>query len=161
VPRAGHPEGTIRAHIEALEQNLKGLGARLTDEELWKLRLLIHAHDTFKCDAAEGTPVGHPRNHATLGAAFLAEFVDDPELVEMARLHDEPYAIWRRVKSGRGVDQDRLDRLLALRWDWDLYAAFVLIDGRTEGKSRSPLKWFFGVLGGRGLIKRFGTEDIA
>ena len=132
---------------------------RLSAEEVAKLRLLIHAHDTFKAEAKEGTPVGHPLNHATLGAAFLAEFVDDPELVEMARLHDEPYALWRRVKAGRGLDEARMERLLGRAWDWELFAAFLVIDNRTEGKSRSPLKWFLEKLRERGMIERFGVED--
>lgn len=147
-PRAPHPEGTIRAHIAVLESNLALLTRRLTPTEQAHLRLLIHAHDTMKPDASEGTPVGHPRNHDTLGAQFLSQFIDDPALIEMARLHDEPHGIWRRHRSGRGVDSARL------------YAAFLLIDGRTEGKSRTPLRWFFNILRSRQLLTRFGSEDI-
>lgn len=159
VPRPGHPEGTIRAHIADLERNLETLRGRLSEEEWWRLRLLAHTHDTLKPEAREGAPIGHSNNHATLGAAFLAEFIDDPDLIEMARLHDEPYALWRRVKAGRGVDEARLELLLARRWDWELFAAFLLIDGLTEGKSRTPLRWFLHLLRERGMISRFGPED--
>ena len=27
--------------------------------------------------------------------------------------------------------------------DWDLFNAFLIIDGCTEGKSRDPLRWWF------------------
>ena len=52
-PREGHPEGTIRAHIEELERNLDRLRPKLSDEQVGALRLLIHTHDTFKPDSIE------------------------------------------------------------------------------------------------------------
>src|SRR5262245_18791904 len=73
-PRRGHPEGTVRAHIAELERNLDGLRPRLTEDETWKLRILIHTHDSFKAEAKSGVPIGDPRSHASLARAFLAEF---------------------------------------------------------------------------------------
>ncbi|WP_168218899.1 response regulator [Limnoglobus roseus] len=40
VPRAGHLEGTVRAHIDELECNLDALRPKLS-EEYWKLRLAV------------------------------------------------------------------------------------------------------------------------
>jgi hypothetical protein len=42
--RTGHPEGTVRAHIAEIEPNLETLRSKLTDEDYWKLKLLIHTH---------------------------------------------------------------------------------------------------------------------
>src|SRR4051812_11073277 len=82
-PRAGHPEGTIAAHIRDLERNLDRLRGKLADDEIAKLRLLIHVHDTFKPDATDGVPIRDPRSHASLARAFLTEFVpDDAELLD-------------------------------------------------------------------------------
>lgn len=160
-PRPGHPEGTVRAHIAELERNLDRLAPRLTEEERWKLRLLIHAHDSFKAGAEPGSAVGSPGHHGSIAAAFLGEYVPDPELVEMARMHDEPYAIWQRVRNTGAPNQSRLDALLGRGWDWELFSAFLIVDGRTEGKSSDPLLWVLGVLRERGLIERFGPEDAA
>lgn len=48
--RAGHPEGTVRAHIAELERNLEVRRPRLSEIDYWKLKLLIHTHDSFKVD---------------------------------------------------------------------------------------------------------------
>src|SRR4051812_5872310 len=87
-PRKGHPEGSIRAHIAELERNLAALSSRLTDEQIDKLRILIHVHDTFKPDAVEGARILDPRSHASLARAFLAEFTDDRELLTIVQFHD-------------------------------------------------------------------------
>jgi hypothetical protein len=47
-PRAGHPEGTVRAHIAELERNLAKVKPVVSQEYYWKLKVLIHTHDTFK-----------------------------------------------------------------------------------------------------------------
>src|SRR4051812_5021505 len=79
-PRSGHPEGTVRAHLLELEENLATLRRRLRADEVDSLRVLIHVHDTFKPDALAGVPITHPRSHASLARSFLAEFTDDPVL---------------------------------------------------------------------------------
>src|SRR5579863_4220623 len=40
--RPGHPEGTVRAHIAEIEPNLEALRPKLSDDDYWKLKLLIH-----------------------------------------------------------------------------------------------------------------------
>src|SRR4029077_998857 len=75
--RPGHPEGTVRAHIAELETNLEKLRPKLTDEEFWKLRLLVHTHDSFKATAEPGVAITDPKSHASLARAFLAAYCDD------------------------------------------------------------------------------------
>jgi hypothetical protein len=158
-PRRGHPEGTVRAHIEELERNLARLRNRLSDEEYWKLRILIHTHDSFKAEAQAGVPIAHPRSHASLARAFLSEFCSDEDLLEMVQFHDEPFALYQRHEHRVSVDATRFEKLLAAIRDWNLFTAFLLIDGCTAGKDRGSLQWFFGEIGGR-VESTFTTEDI-
>src|SRR5262249_52983743 len=95
-PRPGHPEGTVRAHIASVEANIDRLAPRLSADELAKLRILAHTHDSFKADAAQGVPIDDPRGHASLAAEYLASLGADEDLVAMAQLHDVPHALWRR-----------------------------------------------------------------
>ncbi len=141
-PRAGHPEGSIRAHIADLERNAVTLDAELSETDRLRLRLLIHSHDTFKPDA-DDVKISHPRSHASLARAFLAEFCpDDASLLDMAQYHDEPYALWRQKQHFR-LNQERYDALFTRIQEWNLFLAFLVVDGCTTGKSRDPLRWFF------------------
>ena len=158
-PRPGHPEGTLRAHIADLERNLAALRSRLSESEFWKLRVLIHVHDTFKGEAKEGARITDPRSHASLARGFLAEFTSDPDLLAITQFHDEPYALWRQVQHRHHYDQRRFDALLAAVRDWNLFTAFLIVDGCTEGKSRDPLRWFLEEIAGR-VETRFGVGDI-
>jgi len=148
-PRAGHPEGSLRAHIAELERNFEALRPRVSEEDAWRLRVLIHTHDTFKPDAIEGIAIVHPRSHASLARKFLAEFGVDPELLVIVQYHDEPYALWQQVKRRGSFDRRRFDALLQRIHAWDLYLAFLIIDGCTVGKSRDQLHWFFQQIAGR------------
>ena len=65
-PRAGHPEGKIKFHIAMLEENLEKLAARgISEEQYWKLKFLIHVHDTFKADAVPNSHILNPNSHAS------------------------------------------------------------------------------------------------
>jgi hypothetical protein len=158
-PRRGHPEGTVRAHIAELERNLAHLRPRLTEDEAWKLKLLIHTHDSFKAEARSGVPITHPRSHASLARSFLDEFCQEADLLAMVQLHDEPYALYQQQLHRGSHNAARLEALLAAIRDWSLFAAFLLIDGCTEGKDRGSLQWFFTTTSGR-LKSTFGLEDI-
>ena len=159
-PRRGHPEGTIRAHIAELERNLETLRPRLRGEgDYWKLKLLIHTHDTFKPDADSGVKITSPHSHASLARAFLAEFCDDADLLTMVQLHDEPYALYRQFDHRGSWDSDRFDALLKAIRDWDLFLAFLVIDGCTKGKSRKPLIWLFCMVEGN-VLSNFRATDI-
>ena len=142
-PRDGHPEGSIHAHIVDLERNAAVLDAKLSESDRLRLRLLIHAHDTFKPEA-DDVKISHPRSHASLARAFLAEYCpDDASLLDMVQYHDEPYALWRQERHFR-LNAERYDALFARVREWDLFLAFLIVDGCTEGKNREPLHWFFG-----------------
>jgi hypothetical protein len=140
-PRRGHPEATIQAHIQELESNLALLEPKLSELETEKLRLLIHTHDTFKFDARPGVSVTHPKNHATLASRFLAEFCNEWDLLNMLQYHDESYAIFRKLTRDGAYDSQRLLELLVKIRDWDLFLAFIVIDGCTLGKSPTPVEW--------------------
>ena len=141
-PRSGHPEGSIRNHIEELEANLERLTPRLSTEEIGKLRVLIHTHDTFKPDAKSGVAIADPHSHASLARQFLAKYVSDSGLLNIIQFHDEPFALWKKHRYG-GDYTERLGRLVDLIEEWDLFLAFLIVDGCTDGKSTEPLDWFF------------------
>jgi hypothetical protein len=159
-PRVGHPEGTVRAHIAELEGNLERLRAKLSEEEYWKLKILVHTHDTFKAEAKPGVAITHPESHASLARAFLASHCDDPDLLAMVQFHDEPFALYRQYERRGEFDRGRFESLMSAITDLELFLAFVIIDGCTAGKSREPLAWFFRQLAGRGGT-RFGNALVA
>lgn len=142
-PRSGHPEGTVRAHIAELEQNLKRLKSKLSDTDYWKLKLLIHVHDSFKAESKSGVPISHARSHASMARAFLAEFCSDQDLLAMVQYHDESYALWRQFEFKGSFKRERLDALIAKIQDWNLFLAFSIIDACTIGKDRQPILWLF------------------
>lgn len=158
-PRTGHPEGTVRAHIAELEANLEQLLPRLSEEESQKLRILIHIHDSFKAEARDGVAIAHPDSHASLARSFLAEFCSDEALLAMVQSHDEPYALFKQHKHKGHYNPDRFSALLERISNWDLFHAFLIIDGCTAGKSRESLQWWFGEVQGK-VESRFGVEDL-
>jgi hypothetical protein len=159
VERPGHPEGTIRAHIAEVEGNLEALRHKLSETDYWRLRVLIHVHDTFKGEATRGVPVTAPNSHASLARAFLANFSTDADMLAMVQYHDEPYALWRQVTTKGTLNRQRLTTLLAAIRDWNLFLAFNIVDGCTEGKGREPLRWFFEQVAGK-VESQFTAADI-
>jgi hypothetical protein len=141
--RPGHPEGTIRAHIAELERNLERLREKLSETDCWRLKVLVHTHDTFKGEAQPGAPIAAPDSHASLARAFLTEFCDDADMLAMVQYHDEPFALWRQFKFKGRCNEERLTTLLTSIRDWNLFLAFNIVDGCTEGKQRDPLRWLF------------------
>jgi hypothetical protein len=158
-PRPGHPEGTIRAHIAELEGNLEALRQKLSEVDYWRLRLLIHTHDTFKGEALPGVPINSANSHASLARAFLAEHCDDSDLLAMVQYHDEPFALWQQFASKGKFNQERLSKLIARINDWNLFLAFNIADGCTRGKAREPLRWLFQRLAGK-VESKFSEADI-
>jgi hypothetical protein len=157
--RPGHPEATVRAHIDEIERNLETMKPLLSDIEYWKLKLLVHTHDTFKGEAEPGVAITQPKSHAFLAREFLAAYCPDPDLLAMVQYHDEPFALWRQFEAKAKYNQDRLASLIQNIKDWDLFLAFNIIDGCTEGKSREPLHWFFKEVQGK-VKSRFCENDI-
>jgi len=157
--RPGHPEGTIRAHIAELERNLEQLHAKVSEADYWRLKVLVHTHDTFKAEAQPNAPITAPNSHASLARAFLAEFCDDADMLATAQYHDEPFALWRQFKLKGRLNEERLNTLLTSIRDWNLFLAFNIIDGCTQGKRRDPLRWLFRLLKER-VESRFTEMDI-
>jgi hypothetical protein len=101
-----------------------------------------------------------PKSHASLARAFLAEFCDDADLLAMVQYHDEPFALWRQAHTKNGkYSQERFTAPLSNIKDWNLFLAFIIIDGCTEGKSREPLLWLFKEVGGKVEVT-FTAADI-
>jgi hypothetical protein len=158
-PRRGHPEGTVRAHIAEIEPNLERLRPKLTDDEYWKLKLLIHTHDSFKAESKPGVAISDPESHASLARAFLASHCDDPDLLATCQYHDEPFALYQQFESNGKYKEERFDALLKVINDWNLFLAFNIIDGCTAGKSREPLQWLFREVAGK-VESKFTADDI-
>jgi hypothetical protein len=145
VPRSGHPEGSVKAHIEELEANLETLKNRVSEEEYWKLKFLIHVHDTFKAESAKGVSISDPRSHASLARESASRYTDDADLLNMVQYHDEGFALYRQYLTSKGHNpgyDERLTNLLHTIRDWDLFLIFNIIDGCTEGKDSDKIEWF-------------------
>lgn len=153
-PRSGHPEGKVKYHIAELEENLEKLAPRgISEEQYWKLKFLIHVHDTFKADSVPDSPILSPNSHASLAKKFAAEFTDDEDLLNMVQFHDVNFSLWKQFAATGSYDVQRLYDLLDTIRDWDLFLMFLIIDGSTEGKERSKLVWFL-----REVAKHKDTE---
>lgn len=142
-PRPGHPEGRVKFHIADLESNLEHLREKgISDEDYWKLKFLIHVHDIFKAEAEPNVPLLHPRNHASLARKFAAEFTADADLLNMIQFHDQNYALWEDLLRDGSYDANKLQSMLDIIQDLDLFLTFIIIDGCTKGKDYSKLTWF-------------------
>ena len=141
-PRSGHPEGKVKFHIAELEANLEKLAPRISEEQYWKLKFLIHVHDTFKADAIPDSPIESPHSHASLATKFASEFTDDPDLLAMIQFHDVNFALWKQFAKNGAYDMKRFSRLLDTIMDWDLFLIFLILDGSTQGKDPDKVRWF-------------------
>jgi hypothetical protein len=143
-PLEGHPEGKVKHHIADLEANLERLKSLLPREEhYWKLKFLIHVHDTFKAqEIREQVPAEHPGSHESLARAFAGEFTDEEDILNILQYHDENYTLWKQFKRHGQYEQKHFEALLNTILDWDLFLAFTLIDGHTAGKDIDKLAWF-------------------
>lgn len=153
-PRKGHAEGTIQAHIADLEVNLDRLSDTVTAEEYWKLKVLIHTHDTMKKWAVRNSPIDDFNSHSSLAKAFLEKFLDrmvwqNEDLLNMVQWHDENFALWKQLKNKGKYDKQRFfERVLAIK-DMELFLIFTLIDGFTPSKMAlaeqekpEKIRWF-------------------
>ena len=142
-PRPGHPEGKVKFHIADLEKNLALLTHRgISSSNYWKLKFLIHVHDTFKAEAEKDVYILHPRSHASLAKKYACQFTDDPDLLNMIQFHDKNYSMWLDHLGRGSYDAVDFQHLLDCIQDWDLFLMFTIIDGRTKGKDLSKLVWF-------------------
>jgi hypothetical protein len=141
--RSGHPEGKVKFHIAELEENLEYLKPKgISDDQYWKLKFMIHVHDTFKANAIANSPIESPNSHASLARNFAAEFTDDEDLLNMIQYHDVNYSLWKQFKETGSYDKERFDGLLAAIKNWELFLIFIILDGSTQGKDASKTAWF-------------------
>lgn len=137
-PRPGHPEGKVKFHIADLESNLEKIREKgITSEDYWKLKFIIHVHDTFKAEAEKDS-----RSHATLARDYASQYTDDADLLNMIEHHDENYKLWKEYSQTGAYDADRFKTLLFTIKNWDLFLLFIIIDGCVKGKDYSKLAWF-------------------
>ena len=141
-PRPGHPEGKVKLHIAELESNLEKLVPRISEEQYWKLKFLIHVHDTFKSKALPNSRIESPNSHSSLARKFASEFTEEADLLAMIQFHDLNFALWKQFVARGAYDSIRFSTLLDSIKDWDLFLIFLIIDGSTRGKDPEILRWF-------------------
>ena len=142
-PRPGHPEGTVKAHIATVLDNVDRFYGDNVDRD--KLRLIALIHDTFKYQVDTDRARTGENHHAMRARRFAEKYVDDVPVLEVIELHDEAYNAWQ--KGNRDNNWDRaherakalIDRLGETR---PLYLAFYHCDNTIEGKQPDSLKWF-------------------
>jgi len=145
-PRRGHAEGTVKAHIADLEANLAKLVARgLVDadsERYWKLRVLIHVHDSFKMEAKRDSMILDPQSHASLARAYLLDLTPDWDMLQITQFHDIGFAVFKKHESTGRFEEERILKALGCIRDKDLFLLFAIIDACTPSKGRKMIQWF-------------------
>ena len=142
-PRSGHPEGQVKYHIVELDEKLEILRAKgISDGQYWKLKFIIHVHDTFKAEATPNSPIESLNSHSSLARKFAAEFTDDDDILNMIQFHDVNYSLWKQFEATGSYNKERFDKLLATIKDWEVFLMFIVLDGTTSGKDPLPTSWF-------------------
>jgi hypothetical protein len=139
-PRAGHPEGSVGAHVGDLLAALDREG--LDPETRSLLRLLALVHDSFKYRVNEWLPKTGANHHAARARQFAERFTQDERLLATLEHHDRPYALWRKMKRRGHLDEGRFEEMMQSIPDADLFLRFIELDGSTEGKKPEPIRWF-------------------
>ena len=143
VPRYGHPEGTIMAHIVEVNANIDRLPVEA--ETRRQLRLICWVHDTFKHIEDKGSPRDWTKHHGVYARNFLARFCDDAFLLNVVEHHDDAYYAWRLThlyhKLAEGDERIRLVREKVGPY-WQLFYLFFKCDTCTGDKNPAPLVWF-------------------
>jgi HD domain len=146
-PRRGHPEGSVKQHIADVLANVEREASSPDDRR--RLRLAALVHDSFKYRAPEASaPVGSPGHHGTLAAAFLARFVDDPDLVQVVLWHDEAFAAAQQLRRRKKARAEQRIQALVERLGptLPLYATFFRADNATGDKDQRSVEWFEGLV---------------
>ena len=154
VPRYGHPEGTIMAHVVEVNENIDRLPVDAETRRL--LRIVCFVHDTFKHLEHRGKPRDWTRHHAVYARNFLARYVDDEPLLWLVELHDEAYYAWRlaHLYNRLGESQERIRNIRAKCGAyWQLYYLFFKCDTCTGDKNPAPLRWFEGCMEGIEVVE--------
>jgi hypothetical protein len=153
--RKGHPEGTIAAHIEELEVNLSEIveflqeqGTPLSEKEELSLKILVHTHDTFKCEAEKRVRIDDPKSHASIARAYLEQHLPDPDLLQMVQLHDVPWSLFQQNTRYGDYNEERFQEVMQAIDDQKVFQLFLVIDNCTAGKVKETkpcsTAWFIG-----------------
>lgn len=143
LPRYGHPEGSIMAHIVEVNANIDRLPINAETRRL--LRIICWVHDTFKHIEHKGNPRDWTKHHAIYARKFLERYVDDQLLLKVVELHDDAYYAWRLAHLYHRLG-DADERIRLIRQEvgpyWQLFYLFFKCDTCTGDKNPAPLTWF-------------------
>ena len=118
------------AHVADLLETIDRWGE--TGPRRAELRFLALVHDSMKYRVREWLPkIGENAERYTSEQRLLATIEQ----------HDRPYALWRKMRRTRRVDEKGLERMLERIPDRDLFLRFVELDTSTEGKRPEPVEW--------------------
>jgi hypothetical protein len=151
APRRSHPEGRVGYHVADLLREIDEAGE--TSERRSQLRFVALLHDSFKRDVKRWLPRTGENHHAMRARRFAERFTSEERLLATIELHDRPYAIWRKMRRRRRLDERALEEMLERIPDHDLFLRFIEIDGASEAKKPGPIRWFRGELERRGLVR--------
>jgi len=158
-PRRGHAEGSVSAHIRDLDRNLEDLVGRglvsAGNPTYWKLKVLIHVHDTFKAEAKDDSPILDPKSHASLACDYLGGFTQDADMLRITQFHDIGFAVYQKLQATGRFDETKLMTGLEGISNMDLFLLFAIIDACTPSKGRRMIRWLV-----EEVNKRFPTTTI-
>ncbi|MCC7425094.1 MAG: hypothetical protein IT428_32900 [Planctomycetaceae bacterium] len=141
-PRPGHPEGSIRAHLQTVLANVDRL---FGDSPLRrKLRLIALIHDTFKHEVDPDRPRSGANHHGMIARRFAEPLIDDQDVLDVIELHDEAYNAWQKGSRDGRWDRaiERVDALLdRLGPTRTLFVGFYRCDNSVEGKASDSYDW--------------------
>jgi hypothetical protein len=142
-PRDGHPEGSIKKHIEQLERNLYYFKDVISEEKQDKIRFLIHVHDTFKADSEKDVEIENSKSHSSIARKYAEKFISEESVLQIIQFHDFNYYIWKKYNKYGFYDREKLKDILEKIEDIELLLLFTIIDGTVKGKDLAKLKWFY------------------
>ena len=148
-PRAGHPEGTVGRHVAELLGTLDRWDE--SAERRSALRFLALVHDSLKYQVDDSKPKRGENHHAMRARRFAERYTDDERLLATIEHHDVPYSLWRRLRRTGKLQEERLQTMIRLLPDIELFLRFVELDGSASGKRKEPLTWLRRELKTRGL----------
>ncbi len=161
VPRFGHPEGTIMAHIVEVNANIDALPIDAATR--CKLRIVCWVHDTFKHIEDKGSPRDWTKHHAVYARKFLERYVDDEQLLNLVELHDDAYYAWRlaHLYHDLAKSDERIRKVRELVGDyWQLFYLFFKCDTCTGDKNPAPLTWFEDTMEGIEILEFTREEEV-
>jgi len=138
-PRAGHPEGSVGAHVGELLETIQRWGE--SGERRSDLRVLALVHDALKFRVRAWLPKLGENHHAMRARRLAERFTADERLLATIEQHDRPYALWRKLRRTGRPDERGFRRMLERIPDRDLFLRFVELDGSTDGKNPEPIAW--------------------